>query len=124
MKIKKGTFERQKVPGAGVEDFIPWVPPISSHPPDWEEEEEGDEMSYLVHNFATWKRKSDASFKQAVDAILEVAGGEGLDVQAIVISGSLEIGSNDQPDLENATLMESGVASLPLAGIQVIYLPY
>ena len=123
MKRNKGTFGRQKVPGAGVEDFIPWVPPISSHPPDYEEEEEGDEMSYLVHNFAARKRKHDANFKRVVDAIPEVAEGEGPDVQAIVISSSLEMGLNDQPDLENATLMESGEASPPPAGIQVIHLP-
>ena len=48
-------------------------------------------MCDLVHNFAARKRKHDASFKRAVDAILEVAGGEGPDVQAIVISSSPEI---------------------------------
>ena len=79
MKRKKGTFGQQKVPGAGVENFVPWVSPISSHLSDWEEEEEGDEMSDLVHNFAARKRKRDASFKRAVDAIPEVAGGEGPD---------------------------------------------
>ena len=97
----------------GVEDFVPWVPPISSHPPDWEEDEEGDKMCDLVHNFAAGKRKSDASFKRAVDAIPEVAGGEGPDVQVIVILGSPEMGLNDLPDLESATLMESGEASPP-----------
>ena len=56
-----------------MEDFVPWVPPISSHPSDWEEEEEEDEMFDLVHNFAAQKRKCDASFKRVVDAILEVA---------------------------------------------------
>ena len=58
-----------------------------------------------------------------VDAIPEVALGEGLDVQAIVISGSPETGSNDQPDLENATLVESGEASPTPAAIQVIHPP-
>ena len=38
LKRKLGTSERQKVLRAGVEDFVPWVPLISSHPPDWEEE--------------------------------------------------------------------------------------
>ena len=46
-------------------------------------------MSDLVHNFAVRKRKSDASFKRVDDAIPEVARGDGSDVQAIVISGSL-----------------------------------
>ena len=78
-----------------MKDFVPWVPPISSHPLDWEEEEEEGEMSDLVHNFVVWKRKHDANFKRVTDAIPEVAGGEGSDVQAIVISGSPEIGLND-----------------------------
>ena len=80
-------------------------------------------MSDLVHNFAARKRKRDASFKQAVDAIPKVAGGEGPDVQAIVISGSPEMGSNDQSDLENATLVESGEASSTPTTIQVIHPP-
>ena len=45
------------------------------------------------------------------DAIPEVAGGEGSNVQAIVISSSPEMGLNDQPTLENSTLVESGEAS-------------
>ena len=56
----------QKFPKAGVEDFVPWVPPISSRPPDWEEEEEDDGMSDLIHNFATRKRKRDANFKRVL----------------------------------------------------------
>ena len=35
----------------GVEDFVPWVSPISSLPPARKEEEEEDEMANLVHNF-------------------------------------------------------------------------
>ena len=69
-------------------------------------------MSNLVHNFVVRKRKRDASFKRVVDAILEVAEGEGPDVQDIVISGSPEMGLNGQSDLENTTLVESGEASL------------
>ena len=122
-KKRKGTSGRQKVPRVGVEDFVPWFPPISSHPPDWEEEEEEGEMSDLVHNFAALKWKRDASFKRAINAIPEVTGGEGPDVQAIVISGSPEMGSNDQPGLENATLVESGEASPTSAAIQVIHFP-
>ena len=78
-------------------------------------------MSDLVHNFATRKRKRNASFKWVVDAIPEVAGGEGSDVQAIVISGLPEIGLNDQPTLENTSLVESGEAFPTLLMIQVIH---
>ena len=106
-----------------MEDFFPWVPPISSHPLDWEEEEEEDEMSDLVHNFAAQKRKRDDSFKRVVDVIPEVAEGEVSDVQAIIISGSPEVGLNDQPALDNPTLVESGEASPTPAAIQVIHPP-
>ena len=68
-------------------------------------------MSDLVHNFADRKRKCDASFKRVADAIPEVAGGEGSDVQAIVILGSPEMGLNDQPAVQKATLVESEEAS-------------
>ena len=75
---KKGrrASEWPKMLGAGVEDFIPWVPSISSRPPDREEEEEKeDEMDDLVHNFNARKRKRGASFKRATDATPEVVGG-------------------------------------------------
>ena len=80
-------------------------------------------MSDLVHNFATRKRKHDAIFKWVAAAIPEVARGEGLDLQAIVISGSPEMRLNDQPALKNATLVESGEASPTPTMIQVIHPP-
>ena len=46
-------------------------PSISRRSPDWEEEEEEDEMSDLIHNFADQKRKRDASLKQAANALPE-----------------------------------------------------
>ena len=74
LKKKKG--RRQKAVGAGAEDFIMWVPPISLRSPDKEEEEEEeDDMSGLVQNFAARKRKRDAMLEQAVDAVPKVAGG-------------------------------------------------
>ena len=98
---KKG--RRQKAAEAGAEDFITWVPPISRRSPDREEEdEEEDDMSSLVHNFSARKRKRDAILEQAVDVVLEVAGGSnqplpdgGSKVQAIVISSSLERSLNE-----------------------------
>ena len=63
LKLRKEAVERRNVPRAGVEDFVSWVPPISIRPLDWEEEEEEDEMSDLIHNFAARKRKRDASFE-------------------------------------------------------------
>ena len=63
-----------RVPGAGVEDFVPWVIPISSRLTASEKEEEEDEMADLVHNFSAQKRKRGASFKRATDATPEVVG--------------------------------------------------
>ena len=40
-----------------MEDFVPWVSPISSRPPASEEEEDEDEVLDLVHNFGTQKHK-------------------------------------------------------------------
>ena len=81
-------------------------------------------MSDLIHNFAAWKRKRDASLEQAVDGVPKVVGGSGQpcpvggsEVQAIVISGSLEMGLSDQPALGNVTLAKSREASLVLAAI-------
>ena len=75
-------------------------------------------MSALIHNFAARKRKQDASLEQAADVLHEVAGGSdqplsdwGSEVQAIVISGSPEMGLNDKLDLGNVTLEESKEAS-------------
>ena len=51
-----------------------WVPPIYRCSPDKEEEEEEeDNISDLVHNFAALKRRRDAIFEQAADAVPEVA---------------------------------------------------
>ena len=71
LKRRNGTPGLQNVLGAGVQDFAPWVSPISNHPLDWEEkdEEEEDGMSDLIHNFAAQKWKRDAKFEQAADAI-------------------------------------------------------
>ena len=97
-----------------MEDFVPLVPHISNRLPDWEEEEEEDGMSDLIHNFVAEKRKRDASFERVAAAILELAGGlgrslsdEGSEVPIIVISGSPEMGLNDQSTVENVALAES-----------------
>ena len=57
-----------------MEDFVPWVAPISSHPLISEEEEEEDEMADLVQNFDAQKHKRGVSFKRETDATPEVVG--------------------------------------------------
>ena len=87
--------ERQIAPGAGVEDFVPWVAPISSRPPASKEEEEEDEMDDLVYNFDARKCKRGASFKRATDTTPEVVNeanqqptGGGSKEEAIVVMDS------------------------------------
>ena len=123
-KKGKRVFERPKTPGAGVEDFIPWVTPISSHPPVSEEEEEEDEMVDLVHNFGTQKHKRGASFKRVIDATPEVVGevsqqptSEGSDVQAIVVSDSPEMGFNGQSASKTVLSKDLGEVSLTHAEV-------
>ena len=95
---KKGrrASKRTKMLGAGVEDFVPWVPLTSSGPPAKEEEEEKDEMADLVHNFDAWKHKRGASFKRATPEVVGGADqhpfGENSDVHAIVVSDSPDMG--------------------------------
>ena len=101
-----------------MEDFVPWVTPISSLPPaseEEEDEEEEDEMADLVHNFRARKRKRGASFKRATEVTLEVVGevdqhpiGDGLDGQAIVIVDSPEMGFHGQSAFEAAPPADLG----------------
>ena len=91
-------LERLRAPGAGVEDFVPWISPISSRPPASKEEEEKDKMVDLIHNFSARKHKWGASFKRVTSATLEVVGeavqhpiGKGSDGQAIVVMDSPEM---------------------------------
>ena len=111
--------ERRRAPGAGVEDFVLWVAPISSCPLASEEEEEKDEMVDLVHNFGSRKQKQGASFKRAIDATPEVVGeadqqptGEGSEEQAIVIMDSPKMGFHGQLALE--TTPSTNLREVPL----------
>ena len=100
-----------------MEDFVPWVPSTSSRPAR-EEEEEEDEMANFGHNFAARKRKRGATFKKALVATSDVAGevshqpsGENSNVQAIVVSGSPEMGFHGQSDSETTPLVDLGEVS-------------
>ena len=87
-------------------------------------------MSGLVHNFSARKRKRDAMLEQSVNAIPKGARGSsqpcldgGLDVQAIVISGSPEISMDAQLAMGNVTLEESIEGSPVHAALQVVHPP-
>ena len=128
---KKREGRRQKVAEAGVEDFIPWVTPISRCSPNREEEDdEKDEMFGLVHNFAARKRKRDSILEQAASAVPEAVGGSsqsgpdgGSEVQAIVILGSLDMSMNDQPTTGDVSMEEPREASPVPATLQVVHPP-
>ena len=101
-----------------MEDFVPWVPPISSLPPTREKEEEEDKIADLVHNFGARKCKRGANFKRGNDATSEVASrddqhpfGENSDVQAIVVSDSPEMGFHGQSASKTALLVDLGEVS-------------
>ena len=101
-----------------MRDFIPWVRPESSQPPDLEEGEE-EEMTGLLNRYAARKRKqhenverrSDAALDQA-DGISRPATGGSSKMQAIIIPGSPETGSNDRLDIGDDALGESEEAAL------------
>ena len=102
----------------GVEDFVPWVSPISSRPLAREEEEEKDEIVDLVHNFGAQKRKQGASFKRVTGGTPEVAGeasqqpsDESSNVQAIVVSDSPKMGFHSQSALETPLSVDLGEVS-------------
>ena len=107
-----------------MEDFVPWVAPLSSRPPGSEDEEEEDEMADLVHNFRARKLKRGASFKRATDATLGVISevdqhptGEGSHGQAIVVMDSHEIGFHGQSASESAPSVDLG--DIPLTHEEV-----
>ena len=112
---KKGrrASEQRRPLGMGVEDFVPWVAPISSLPPASEEEEEEDEMADLIHNFSAWKHKRGARFNRTADVTSKAIGvagqhsaGGGSGEQAIVVMDSLEMGFHSQPAVETAHLSD------------------
>ena len=111
----------RQAPGAEVEDFIPWVSPISSRPlarEEEEEEENEDEMVDLVHNFAARKRKQGANYERVADTLTKVTGevSQPLSIgpseeQAIVAPDSPDMGFQGQPSSETVPSMDSGKVS-------------
>ena len=117
--------EQLRALGAGVEDFIPWVSPISSYHPAKEEEEKEDEMADPVHNFDARKHKRGAIFKRVTDTTPKVVGeanqhpiGKGSDVQAIVVSDSPEMGFHGQSALETGLSADLGEVYLTHAEVR------
>ena len=111
--------ERRRALGVGVEDFVPWVAPISSRPLASKEEEEEDEMADLVQNFGARKCKQGASFKLETDATPEVVGeadhhptGGGSEEQVIAVMDSPEMGFHGKSDSEIA--VSEGLGEVPL----------
>ena len=102
-----------------MKDFIPWVRPESSWLVDLEEEEEEEEMTGLLDSYAAKKRKRRESSKRELDQAEgsnQLITDGGSEMQAIVISGSPEMGLSDQLDPEDVTPGEPrGFALIPPA---------
>ena len=108
----------KSTPEAQVEDFIPWVRPEPNRLSSLEEEEEEEEMTGLLDRYATRKRKWQEDAEREADRAegsdwLPTDGGS--EMQAIVISGSPKMGSNDQSGPEDITRGEPmGSTLIPL----------
>ena len=96
-----------------MRDFIPWVRPESSQPPDLEEEKE-EEMTGLLDHYATRKRKRQEDATREADIVLDQAvrssqpaAGGSLKKQEIIISGSPETISNNHLDIGDDILGEA-----------------
>ena len=102
---KKRATVRVNAPGTQVRDFIPWVRPESSQLPDSEEGEE-EEMTGLLDRYTAKKRKRQENVERRSDAAPDQTDGSSQPdnggsskVQAIIIPGSTETGSNDRLDV-------------------------
>ena len=109
-----------------MKDFVPWVRPESSRPLDLEEEEKEEEMTGLLDRYAAKKQKWQKSSKREPD---QAEGSNRLatdgdsEIQAIIISGSPEMGSSDRPGLEDDALGEPREVTLILPALEVIHPP-
>ena len=83
-----------------MKDFIPWVRPESSRPTVLEDKEEEEEMTGSLDRYVARKRKRQESAESEAD---QAEGSNrpstdgGSEMQAIIISGSPEMGPSDQP---------------------------
>ena len=122
LKVKKRkAVGRVNTPDTQVRDFIPWVRPESSQPPDLEKEKE-KEMTGLLDAARKRKRQedvareADAASDQAIGSSRPAAGGSS-EEQEIIILGSLETGSNNRLDIGDDVLEEAVLASPALQTI-------
>ena len=126
---ERGIHPVKSTPGAQVEDFIPWVCPEPSWPSaleEKEEEEEEEEMTGLLDRYASKKRKRQEDAEREADRAegsnwLPTDGGS--EMHAIVIPGSLEKGSNDQPDPEDIAHGEPRESTLIPPALRVVRPP-
>ena len=128
VKIKrKGAVGRLNVPGSKGEDFVPWVSSEHEDFQDLEEEEREERMTGLLDRYAARKRKRQLSSGSESDiAPAQTAGPSqpaaegGSEVQAIIISGSLESGPTNQTEPVGVALLESKEADPVPSALQVI----
>ena len=109
-----------------MKDFIPWVSPEPNRPTALEEEEEEEEMTRLLDRYAARKRKQQEDAKREADPTegsdrLPTDGGS--EMQAIVIPGSPETGSNDQLGPEDIARGEPRESTPIPPALQVVHPP-
>ena len=109
-----------------MKDFIHWVHSEPSRPSALEEEEQEEEMTGLLDRYATRKQKRQEDAEREADRAegsnrLPTDGG--LVMQAIMISGFLEMGSNDQPGPEDIARGEPMESTLISPALQVVRPP-
>ena len=125
IKRKVATGQRN-APGSKGEDFIPWVSGEPEDFQDLEEEEQEERMTGLLDRYVARKRKrlvsscSESDPAQAAGSSLPAAEG-GSEMQAIVISGSLEPGATDQMEPAGVARTESREADSVPSALQVIH---
>ena len=123
---RKGAVGRRNAPGSKGEDFIPRVSGEPEDFQDLEEEEREERMTGLLDCYAARERKrqlsssSESGPAQATGSSQPTAEG-GLEMQAIVIPGSLEPGTTDQTEPAGVARTESKEADPVPSALQVIH---
>ena len=116
---KEGDHPGEKYSWGPGGRFYTWVRSVPSRPSTSEEEEEEEEMTGLLDRYAARKRKRQEDAEREAE---RVEGSDrpptdgGSEMQLIVIPASPEMGSNDQPGLEDIAHEEPREdAPIPLA---------
>ena len=118
----KGAVGRWNAPGSKEEDFIPRFNGEHEDFQDLEEEEREEKMTGLLDRYAACKRKRQLSFSSEFDPTQtagpsQPAAEGGLEIQAIIIPSSPELGPTDQTEPSGVARIESKEADPILSAL-------